>query len=157
MCWRCDHPDATYEDYRGHVQDEIMGHGWALEFVEHDKRPLAYTVGLSDHGLPELLITGLNGAVSHPVLHSTAHMMVDDGVRLHPATLIDYEDRFLIEVVEVDHPEVHLELAVQLCGRGIRALQLVWADDRGCWPWDARWSHGRRRQPVLGSRPQSWS
>jgi hypothetical protein len=65
---------------------------------------------------------------------------------------IDYQDEFLLEVVEVDHPDVHLIFAVGLFGPRVRALQLVWTDDRRCWPWDRGWSHGRRRQPVLGSR-----
>jgi hypothetical protein len=32
---------------------------------------------------------------------------------------------------------------------------LVWADERGRWPWAAGWGHGRRRQPVLGVRAQN--
>jgi hypothetical protein len=157
VCWRCDNPDGTFEDYLDHLQDNIMGHGWAVEFVEHDKRPLAYTIGLSDRGLPEFLFTGLDVQVSHRVLNSMAHMIVDDGRPLASAMHIDYQDRFLIEVVEVEHPDVHLEFAVTLCGANFRALQLVWADDCGGWPWDARWGHGRRRQPVLGVRTNLWT
>jgi hypothetical protein len=156
VCWRCDNPDGTFEDYLDHLQDTIMCHGWAVQAVEHDKRPLAYTVGLSDHGLPELLITGLDPTVSHRVLNSLAHMIIDEGTPLASAMRIDHMDGFRLEVVEVDHPEVHLKFAVALCGNGIRALQLVWADDRGRWPWDAGWGHGRRRQPVLGIRGTAW-
>ncbi|MGV0838318.1 DUF4262 domain-containing protein [Mycolicibacterium thermoresistibile] len=39
-----------------------------------------------------------------------------------------------------------------LFGPQVRALQLVWADDRGRWPWERGWMHGRRKQPVLGVR-----
>jgi hypothetical protein len=111
-------------------------HGWQVQFVDHDKRPFAYTVGLHNRGLPELLITGLNAQIANRVLKSLAHMIVDDGTVLAPAMHIDYEDRFLIEVIEVEHPDVHLKFAVEICGPGVRALQLVWADDRGRWPWD---------------------
>jgi hypothetical protein len=65
---------------------------------------------------------------------------------------IDFQDRFLMEVVEVDHPDVHLKYAVRICGQEVRALQLVWADDRGRWPWEAGRGNGRRRQPVFGIR-----
>jgi hypothetical protein len=156
VCWRCDHPDATFHDYLDHMQDEIMGHGVVVEHVEHVERPLAYTIGLSDHGAPELMMTGLDGEISHRVLHSVAHQIIDDGARLEPAMLIAYPDRFLIEVVEVDHPEVHLDFAIRLCGSGIRAMQLVWSDDRGRWPCERGWGHGRRRQPVLGRRANPW-
>lgn len=67
---------------------------------------------------------------------------------------INYQDRFLTEVVEVEHPDVHLRFAVDLFGPRISALQLVWADERGRWPWAPGWGHGRRRQPVLGRRAE---
>jgi Domain of unknown function (DUF4262) len=153
MCWKCDNPGGTTEDYLNELREMMRKHhGWAVQFVEHDKRPFAYTVGLHNRGLPELLITGLNAQISTRVLNSIAHTIVDDAMRLAPAMHIDYEDRFLIEVVEVEHPDVHLRFAVEICGSDVRALQLVWADDRGRWPWDAGWGHGRRSQPVLGVR-----
>ena len=43
-------------------------------------------------------------------------------------------DRIVVQVVEVDHPDVHLKYAVVLCSPRIRAFQLVWTDDRGRWP-----------------------
>lgn len=153
MCWQCDNPDGTPEQYLEVLRATILDHGWAVQYVESDKRPMAYTVGLHDRGLPELLMTGLSTEVSCRVLNSIAHMMVDDGTVLAPAMHIDYEDRFLIEVVEVEHPDVHLKYAVGIFGPAIRALQLVWADDKGRLPWAAGWGHGRRRQPVLGRRP----
>lgn len=65
---------------------------------------------------------------------------------------IDYQSEFLLEVVEVDHPDVHLKWAVGLYGPDVRAQQLVWTDDGRRWPWDRGWAHGRRRQAVLGRR-----
>ena len=65
------------------------------------------------------------------------------------------EADLLMEVVKVDHPEVHLKFAVALFGEPVRALQLVWTDDDRCWPWDRGWNNGRRRQPVFGVR-SSW-
>lgn len=152
MCWHCDNPDGTPEQYLDLLRELICDHGWAVQYVESDKRPFAYTVGLSGLGLPELLMTGLVPDTSGRVLNSIAHMMVDDGTVVAPAMHIDFEDRFLIEVVEVEHPDVHLKYAVRLFGPRIKALQLVWADNWGRLPWDAGWAHGRRRQPVLGVR-----
>ena len=153
MCWKCENPDGAEEDYLDELREMMRDHvGWQVQFVEHDRRPLAYTFGLHNRGLPELLITGLNAHVSNRVLKSIGHMIVDDGTYLAPAMHIDYQDRLLMEVVEVDHPDVHLKYAVRICGQEVRALQLVWADDRGRWPWEAGWGNGRRRQPVFGVR-----
>ncbi|MGW4096512.1 DUF4262 domain-containing protein [Mycobacterium sp. NPDC004974] len=152
MCWQCDNPNGTTDDYLDILRDIIKDHGWAVQFVENDKRPYAYTVGLHDMGLPELLITGMPAQASARVLNSLAHQITEDGTFLQPAMHIDYQDEFLFEVVEVEHPDVHLKFAVELCSPRIRAFQLVWTDDRGRWPWDRGWSHGRCRQPVLGVR-----
>jgi hypothetical protein len=152
MCWQCDNPDGATDDYLDELREMISDHGWAVQYVEDDKRPFAYTIGLHDRGLPELLIYALTPDVAVRVLNSIAHMMVDDGAVLVPSMHIDYEDRFLIEVVEIEHPDVHLKFAIRLCGPDVRALQLVWADPHRRFPWEPGWSHGRRRQPVLGVR-----
>jgi hypothetical protein len=58
----------------------------------------------------------------------------------------------LIEIVRVTEPTAHLVTAVELYGAEIRALQLVYADDRGLWPWDAGFRGQHGGQPVLGQR-----
>ncbi len=58
----------------------------------------------------------------------------------------------LIEIVEVGEPTAHLQMAIDLYGPRVRALQLVHADDRGRWPSDRRFRGGRGGQPVLGRR-----
>ncbi|HVE95523.1 MAG TPA: hypothetical protein VNA67_00795 [Pseudonocardiaceae bacterium] len=45
--------------------------------------------------------------------------------------------------------------AIQGVGSDIRALQVVWADDRGPWPWHGGFRGGRGGQPVLGPRAPS--
>lgn len=152
MCWQCDNPNGTTDQYLDELREIIADHGWAVQYVEDRSRPFAYTVGLTDRGLPELLITGMPAQKSARMLNSIAHQIVDDGMRLRPAVHIDYQGELLLEVVEVEHPDVHLKFAVRLCQNTIRAYQLVWTDDRRRWPWDRGWGHGRRRQPVLGVR-----
>lgn len=152
MCWQCDNPNGTIDEYLDILRDTVKDHGWAVQFVESDRRPFAYTIGLHKVGLPELLVTGMQPRTSARLLNSIAHQVVDDGMFLQPAVHIDYQSEFLFEVVEVEHPDVHLKFAVELCGARIRAFQLVWADDHRRWPWDRGWRHGRRRQPVLGVR-----
>ena len=82
MCWMCDHPDATHDDYLAMMRDKINYYGWAIEGVERDgdHPPWAYTVGLTQYGRPELVITGisitrgadlLNQVAAH-LLHSPA-------------------------------------------------------------------------------------
>jgi hypothetical protein len=151
MCWQCDHPGATTDDYIALLRETIRKHGWAVQYVEHDQRPYAYTIGLHDWSMPELLVTGLAPHEAAGLLNwSAAHIV--RGLGLTPGQqFTDPRGRHL-EVVEVDHPNAHMDFAVALCGPDVRALQLVWADTRGRWPWQPGWGHGRRRQPVLGVR-----
>jgi len=58
-----------------------------------------------------------------------------------------------IEVVEVDHPDAHLGLEVALYGKDIRAVQLVWTDMSGYWPWESAFND--EAQSVLGIRAQA--
>ena len=153
MCWMCDHPDATERDYNNFLQGLINAHGWAVQGVERDGRhpPWAYTVGLTPHRRPELVITGmgltratqvLNGMAAH-LLHAQAP---------EPGTQAALIGGPLVEVVKVAAPWAHLNMAVGFYGQRIRGLQLVHADKRGRWPWDQEYQGVRGGQPVLGTR-----
>jgi len=124
-----------------------------VQGVEDDRRPFAYTIGLHDRGLPELLVTGLSPERAARVLNDVAGATVGGRV-LDPGAHIAVGAGPLLEIVEVEHPDAHMNFAMALGGPDVRALQLVWADDRGRWPWAASWGNERRRQPVLGVRAQ---
>jgi Domain of unknown function (DUF4262) len=51
--------DLRRNAYLEEVRETIRTHGWMVQFVETDQRPSAYTIGLHDHAMPELLVTGL--------------------------------------------------------------------------------------------------
>src|SRR6516162_8184963 len=74
MCWICDHPGATERDYAEHMQQLIAAYGWAVQGVERDgiHPPWAYTVGLTGHRRPELVVTGMGLARATKVLNDVA-------------------------------------------------------------------------------------
>jgi Domain of unknown function (DUF4262) len=157
MCWDCDHPTATRDDYLDYMRTLVDRYGWAVQGVERDRihPPWAYTVGLTPHGQPELVVTGmpirkatglLNGVAAH-VLHASAPL---------PGEQAQLRSGPFVEIVSVATPDAHLHTAIELYGRGVRALQIVHADDRGHWPWDRGYRGVRGGQPVLGVRmPES--
>ncbi|MDT5007307.1 MAG: hypothetical protein QOJ24_4483 [Mycobacterium sp.] len=153
MCWRCDHPNATVDDYLDELRKTMLESGWAVRYVERSRTPFAYTVGLHDCGLPELLITGVSAQRATRLLNTVAKDMMA-GKSLTPGQKVAVRSGPLMEVVEVANPDAHMQWAVAFGGQGVRALQLVWADGRGRWPWAAAFSDGRGRQPVLGVRSQ---
>jgi hypothetical protein len=151
MCWECDNPDRTIEGYFDEVREAIRKHGWMVQYVESDRTPFAYTIGLHDWGLPELSITAVSPQRATRLLNAVARDAVT-GRTLTPGQQIKLSAGPLIEIVEMSHPDAHLNFAVAFGGTEIRALQLVWADGRGRWPWSGAFCDGRRRQPVLGIR-----
>jgi hypothetical protein len=153
MCWYCDHPGRSPDEYLDHIRELIDRCGWAVQGVERDRArpPWAYTVGLTAAGRPELVATGLplaraadllNGVAAH-VLHAAAP---------EPGEQLRLRGGPLIEIVEVAEPAAHLVIATELYGAGITARQVVHADDRDRWPWEVGWRGVRGGQPVLGVR-----
>jgi hypothetical protein len=153
MCWKCDHPDASHEDYLAMMRDMINDRGWALQAIyrDGDHPPWVYTAGLTHYGRPELVITGISVTSGSSLLNEVAgHLMHAPALR--PGQQFRWPGGPLIEIVRVAEPSAHLTLAADLCGPRLRALQLVHADYHSCWPWD-RWYRGvRGGQPVLGPR-----
>jgi hypothetical protein len=146
----CDHPGSTIDDYLDLLHAKVVKHGWAVQFVE-DRIPYAYTIGLHECGLPELLVTGVSPQRAVRVLNGCGRNMLRNGAPTS-GDRIQLPGGPLIEIVTVDHPDAHMGIAVAFHGIDFSALQLVWADGRGRWPWAADFSDGRGRQPVLGMR-----
>jgi len=153
MCWECDHPESSHQDYLDHMQGLIDRFGWAVVGVEDDQvhPPWAYTLGLTLRGRPELAVTGLPLPRATWLLNTVASYMLDTAIP-RPGDEVLVEGCPLIEVVRVTEPTAHLVTAVELYGPEIRALQLVYADDPGHWPWDAGFRGHHGGQPVLGVR-----
>jgi len=151
MCWMCDHPEASAQDYLDVLRTKMRKNGWAVQYVESDRTPFAYTIGLHDWGLPELLVTGVSPPRASRLLNGVARDALR-GLSLTPGSQIKVHAGPLIEIVDVDQPDAHMGWAIESGGPDVRARQLVWADGRGRWPWFATFCDGRRRQPVLGVR-----
>jgi hypothetical protein len=108
-------------------------------------------MGLHELGLPELLVTGVTTERALALLDYFVEETIATGApRLGDRIVLS--DHAMIEAVHVDHPDAHLDLAVRLFGPKVRAVQLVWTDMCGRWPWDAEFDFEGLKQPVLGSR-----
>lgn len=154
MCWMCDDPTMTKGDALARMASMVEEYGWAVQGVEGDRvhPPWAYTVGLTLRGLPELVVTGVRLLDARDVLNEWAGDVIRGEV-LSPGQVLRCPHGSEMEIVELAHPDAHLLTAVSLYpGTTLRALQLVWSDDRGHWPWDVGFRSRRGGQPVLGPR-----
>jgi len=151
MCWQCDHPDRTLGDYLEVLRSTIREHGWVVQYVEDDRMPYAYTIGMHQRGLPEFLTTGLPPKRALWLLNTFAKRALAGRPPI-PGTQVRLPAGTRVELVRIDHPEAHMDMAIGIAGPDISAMQLVWADDRSRWPWSADFADGRQRQAVLGVR-----
>ena len=135
---------------------EVVARGGVhLEFVPQPAvlETCWYTVGLTGHGLPELIVFGLPPDLARPALRALADDLVagrvtiaagqraDDVLAGHPA-----------QFVAVTEPDRHLPAAAQVyAGAPLRALQVVWPDRYQRWPWQTG-THVAD-MPVLGEHP----
>ena len=95
--------------------------GWAVQYVESDRTPFAYTIGLHDWGLPELLVTGVSPPRASRLLNGVARDALR-GLSLTPGSQIKVQAGPLIEIVDVDHPDAHMGWAVESGGPDVRAV-----------------------------------
>jgi hypothetical protein len=153
MCWMCDHPGSTRADYLDFMRDMIACYGWGVQGVERagPHPPWAYTVGLTLVGDPELVITGMSVRRAARMLNEqAAHMLHASAPPLGEP--VELACGTIGQMVEVTEPTAHLDVAVELFGSQIQALQVVHADDRGRWPWERGYRGVYGGQPVLGPR-----
>jgi hypothetical protein len=154
MCWECDHPGSSPDDYLAHLRELLEQYCWVVQGVQRDRSraAYAYTIGLAGHDVPELAVTGLPYQRAVGLLNDVAGRVLDGKVELPPGERVALPGGPVVEVVRIEEPAVHLVTAAEFNGPRFPALQLVYADDRGRWPWDVGFRGGRGGQPVLGAR-----
>ena len=140
MCWMCDHPAATFEDYLEEVvRPTVALCGFAVQATTWRGLQMAYTVGRTERGEPELVVTGKPPDEAHDLLAA----LLEGEERPVPHARCDLLAGPALWVLPVDRPE-RLAVAWQLYPE-LTALQVVWADTLGRWPWEVH----RSRQRLL--------
>jgi len=138
-------PELPDEDWRvayaAKVQSVIDEHGWMVQFVGCDP-PLAYTIGLTVRGLPELVVSALPPDVAAQVLNRAARLGFTAG------DLVDIGFSVQFRAVPVTTPRTHMGVAGRMYGNRFTALQLLWPSKTGVWPGEEGWDGGP--QQVLG-------
>lgn len=129
----------------------IVQFGWAVRNVA-DPDPAkcsSYTVGLTSHGHPEIVMTGLPPDVGQAFLNLVGDLVVNARARFiageTTAELVEGEPLPILEVTDTSGLT-----AVEAIYREIRAVQIVWSDSRGHLPWEPAYGNPPGSQPLLG-------
>lgn len=136
--------------------DDVDEYGLHIVHVpeENDGAGFSYSVGLwHNFEQPEVIVFGLSTEVAHELLNLLADE-ADEGARFtagtrHDGLLHGYPVRF-VEVPKEVYAD-YLGFATWAYeGGDFAAVQLVWPDKQGRWPWDETARIGfRRAQPVI--------
>lgn len=132
--------------------DQIDAGRWAVTGVYGDELgpPFAYTTGLTEFSRPELVIYGLEPEQACGILNRTAELLIGDehlfdASRLTGILRSPYQ---LTSLPALDTDE--LTVTRLLYGPNVPAVQLIWPDTRGRFPWEAGYSVAREAQPLSG-------
>lgn len=131
-----DGPEVFWAD----LEQRIKTYGVAIlgtaTETPHGELSLSYTIGLSDLGLPEILVFGLPMQAAHVILNAAVSRLKEGNLPLDvPVTeLANLPTCFRAVAPTAAAP--YIIQANNRAGRELPALQLVWPDTRGRFPWE---------------------
>ncbi|RAN79713.1 hypothetical protein B5P43_13105 [Bacillus sp. SRB_336] len=155
VCDMCD--GMSWEQVRERNRKRIARYGFTTVLVEGSpgSPPFGYTmVGLTKSGHPELLVTGLDDGAAQAMLSLFATMVLSGRESFVPGLAL-LGDECSVYSLEVLHPEGVMIWAHEMYGRRLSAIQLVWTDDEGRFPWAPN-ADPELLQPLHGILPPSW-
>ena len=146
------------DDVERRILNDVTTSGChVIKVMEDDSGPgFAYSVGLFhnfDH--PEILIVGLDLDLMHRIINNLRDD-IQNGTRLHPTRRVaGILERFDCEFrdVAVSHYRELLGCAIWFYrGTDFPALQCVWPDMNGHFPWETNFNAKlKNRQPMYDS------
>ncbi|MDT4918208.1 MAG: hypothetical protein QOI15_1788 [Pseudonocardiales bacterium] len=168
MCEQCDYlaanagraSEATLEAefrrmQRARIRDLIDRGSWLVTLVE-DWPWLAYTVGLWSRGHPEICVSGMRTTQAHALLNEIAQRVVD-GLPIADGDEIVCDHGLPMMAFRVPKPELFVPQANWFYRRkprnSVPALQLVYPDAHGTWPWEPDCHLFPGAQPMPGDDP----
>ena len=147
--------DSPNERAFADLERIVDTHGWAIRHVLGDgaAAPFSYTVGLTARGWDELVITGLPAEVADVFIRNAVDEQESSGA-FQPGDRTDaLTESGEVAFIRVDDRR-RLTAAERMLG-DFEALQLVWPDSNGSFPWDIGYRNTPEAQPFLGSPRRS--
>lgn len=150
--------DANVASYSGHLAELVHDHRFAVQGVmaSDDSFNWAYTVGLTDHGLPELVMMALPMGFLGQTLNRLGDAAIDGTTQLvaGPSPLFLDPPFWLVDVPDPTSGRYPLTMAATSTLGKVRAMQVVWPDSEGRYPWAPDWFDGEDRGDLGGKDPQ---
>ncbi len=136
--------EAGMKAHRVEMQAKIDKYGIAIVGVEGDPEsvtpPIAMTIGMTDKGLPEFILQGLNPKLAAGALNHICHEIIN-GERVAGEHLITEMFNLPLQIVEVTSDYV-VEVAGSVFNHydgsehKPKFMQVILCDKEGKFPWD---------------------
>jgi Domain of unknown function (DUF4262) len=151
MVRRSTDSDLTAFDQK--VLPKLEEWGWYVISVAAEP-PFSYSIGLFEHFQhPEIILFGLDSKTGHGIINDAGRRIrgghkYDVGVRYNDL-LKDYDCEF--RPVDPARYDGNLNYALHYYrGSSFSAVQLIWPDTHGRFPWESNFEeHFRADQPLL--------
>lgn len=149
--------DDDLTDFDKKVLPTLEEWGWYVISVA-DKPVFSYSVGLFEHFKhPEIILFGLDSNTSHGLIND-AGKRVREGYKYatgcrYGELLKDYDCEF--RHVDPARYEGYLNYALHYYrGSAFPAIQLIWPDEQGRFPWESNFDERFRADQILLQGPQ---
>lgn len=158
VSWRLDSGGSgPMEDYERNILKHIDEHGCSVTSVfdpDEQEPPFTYSIGIAkSSGAPELIIVGLGSRLSLWMVNEY-NRRCQAGERFQPGVLyLGFLEGFAVQfgAVTREHRAEYMRSACWLHGGpDFEAMQLIWPNTSGVWPWEPEASEWlRANQPLL--------
>ena len=137
-------------DLDAELDELIERFGWAVRHVTATP-PFSYTIGLTDLDHPEIVITGMPFEAAQAFLNLVGESVRDGAHFGHGDSTNEFSESG--EVLFIRAEDQTGLAAVRDRFPQHDALQLVWPDSTGAFPWQPGYRNSAADQPLLGPVP----
>ena len=130
------------------IGNHIKEYGCSIISTDTDGTRMAYTVGLSDSGLPEIVVFGLPPASAHGILNDAAKLLKEDKLPLDAPISELAKLPLVCKQVPAERGVGYINFAIIWAGRPVNLIQLVWPDEKGHFPWQKKFDKKLHRYQL---------
>jgi hypothetical protein len=123
------------------IEDDIRQHGFAIldteTVTDAGTLGMAYTIGLADAGFPEILVFGLPHQIAIDMLNDAAAMLQKNVLPINEPVKDTSNALLMFKSIPAAIAADYIVQANDRAGKDLSALQLIWTDANGLFPWEA--------------------
>ncbi len=135
----------------------VRSRGWAVVTVSGSPG-FSYSVGLAERELPEIIVFGVGTEQGPKIVGDYARSVIERGPMAINSALEGVIDGFRAVLRRLTSPEAeqYLKAAWVRSAGAMTAMQMVWPDPKGNFPWEGGFDASFLSfQPLLGEHPLS--